>query len=134
MYLISNFWRSFECKPLLTIPCYAVVKNRGCKIKCPNNFLPKLQEKTKIIPVAELKVVAWKSRYEFLKMRGKRPFSNIARGIAAEGLHSRGWKCMWRFFCWSSITYNNLGRQNFYFRFGIIHISPKYLIKSALFF
>ena len=61
------------------------------------------------MPVAKLKLVAWKPRNEFLKMLKKRHFSYIPEGIAGEGMHPGGWKFIQRFNFLSTTTYQNLG-------------------------
>ena len=49
-----------------------VRNNRGCKIWCPYNLSKKLDQKTKILAVAELKKINFASSNEHLKIGKKR--------------------------------------------------------------
>ena len=60
------------------------------------------------MPVSKLKLVAWKGRYEFSKMRKKGHFLYLPEGVKGERLHTRDWKFIHRLNFSSNTTCRNL--------------------------
>ena len=89
-----RFWRIFKCSPLLWAPCYvyAVGKNRGCMIGCPNNFLLKLHEKTKKNFGRRIKIGCLETEIWIFKNAWKWTFFIPSRGVCGGGVVPQGLK------------------------------------------